>query len=296
MMSANFTGSSLFWRSSRASSIFNGVFNSTSWLVIALLLSLPLRAEEGFVPIFNGKDLSGWQSNRDEKKAGDGLFSVDPVAEVIHVYAKAKDGTPQPVDCLYTTTDFSHYILKLEYKWLDRRFPPRAEHDRDAGLLFHIHGDLGKIWPDCAEMQIGESDPERTTTDRYVTGDLWVLGRGVQVMNRRVGGFFYDPEAKLVLLGGEMASDRSYVRTNFERPHGEWNEMTLTVRGDELAIFELNGEVVNMIESMSFLDDGVRVPLEKGRIGLQAEYAELLYRNIRIKELKETEEAQETKE
>ena len=30
-----------------------------------------------------------------------------------------------------------------------------------------------------------------------------------------------------------------------------------------------------------------RVPLAKGRLGLQAEYAELMYRNIRIKELPE---------
>ena len=44
--------------------------------------------------------------------------------------------------------------------------------------------------------------------------------------------------------------------------------------------------------------DGKRVPLEKGRNGLQAEYAELWYRNISIQELEpdapSTEKATET--
>ena len=79
--------------------------------------------------------------------------------------------------------------------------------------------------------------------------------------------------------------DSSYTQINAEKPHGKWNEITLTVRGGEEAIFELNGTVVNSITSMTFFVDGERVPMKKGRIGLQAEYAELLYRNIRIKEL-----------
>jgi hypothetical protein len=32
--------------------------------------------------------------------------------------------------------------------------------------------------------------------------------------------------------------------------------------------------------------EGKSIPLDKGHIGIQAEWAELLYRNIRIKELK----------
>ena len=66
-----------------------------------------------------------------------------------------------------------------------------------------------------------------------------------------------------------------------------WNEVTVTVKGGKEAIYELNGKVVNRIHTMTYVVDGQRVPLSKGRLGLQAEYAELMYRNIRIKELPE---------
>ena len=43
-----------------------------------------------------------------------------------------------------------------------------------------------------------------------------------------------------------------------------------------------------MLETFDFYftdESGNKVPLEKGHIGLQAEWAELMYRNIRIKDL-----------
>ncbi|MEP4077968.1 3-keto-disaccharide hydrolase [Haloferula sp.] len=254
-----------------------------SFLVV-FSLCLPLVADEGFVPIFNGKDLSGWQSIREGNEEGSGSFAVDPEEKAMHVYAGEKDGSKQPIDCLYTTKEYSNYILKLEYKWLERRFPPRADHDRDAGLLFHLHGNLEKLWPNCLEMQLGESDAEKTK-NRYLTGDLWVIGKDIQVMNNREGRFFYKPGAPLISVGKDKSYDSSYTTINAEKPHGEWNEITLTVRGGDEAIFELNGKEVNRISAMTYMVDGERVSLAKGRIGLQAEYAELLYRNILIKEL-----------
>lgn len=245
-------------------------------------LCLPLMADEGFVSIFKGKDLGGWKSIREGNEPGTGLFSVDPEEKAIQAYSGEEDGSKQPIDCLYTDKEYSSYVLKLEYKWLDRRFPPQANHDRDAGLLFHVHGKLDKVWPHCLEIQLGESDAKKTK-ERYLTGDLWVIGKDVQVMNWREGRFFHKPEAPLTSIGKDKSYDSSDATINAEKPHGEWNEITLTVHGGDEAVFELNGKVVNSISSMSSLVDGERVPLAKGRIGLQAEYAELLYRNIRSK-------------
>jgi len=49
--------------------------------------------------------------------------------------------------------------------------------------------------------------------------------------------------------------------------------------GDEYAIHKLNGEVVNMVFSPK---------PSKGIIGFQSETAEIFYRNIQIKEFKES--------
>jgi hypothetical protein len=254
------------------------LITATAWAVYC-----HLSAEEGFVPLFNGKNLEGWHSMAEKKAEGAGAFFVDQAEKAIRPYAGKEADSKQDIDCLHTGKEYSHFILKLEYRWLDKRFAPRITEDRDAGLLFHVHGDLEKIWPKSVEMQMGESDA-RKTKGRYTTGDLWVIGKDVQAMNNREGEF-HSPEAAPVPVGKDMEHDKSYVPVQNEKLHGEWNEITLTVRGGEEAIFELNGKVVNRIGKMTHEVDGKRVPLQKGHIGLQAEYAELMYRNIRIKEL-----------
>jgi hypothetical protein len=252
-------------------------------MAVASAVCCHLSAEEGFVPLFNGQNLEGWHSMAEKKVDGAGAFFVDQAEKAIHPYAGKEADSKQDIDCLHTTKEYSHFILKLEYKWLDKRFAPRTKEDRDAGVLFHIHGDLETIWPNCVEMQMGNSDVGKTK-DRYTTGDLWVIGKDVQAMNSREGKF-YSAKAAPVPVGKDLMYDMSFVPVQNEKPLGEWNEITLTVRGGEEAIFELNGKVVNRIGKMTHEVDGKRVPLQKGRIGLQAEYAELMYRNIRIKEL-----------
>lgn len=254
-------------------------------LTLAIIItSYHLSAEEGFQALFNGKNLAGWSSMAESKKEGTGSFFVDPEEKALRPYLGKEAKSKQPIDCLITDKEYSSFILKLEYKWLENRFAPRVDADRDAGILFHVHGNLNSIWPNCVEMQLGESDA-RKTKDRYASGDLWVIGQHLQVVNERKGQF-YTPGSEEEQVGKGKKYDSSFILSSNEKPHGEWNGVTITVHGGKGATFELNGIVVNQIGEITIEEDGKRVPLEKGRIGLQAEYAELLYRNIRIKELK----------
>ena len=242
--------------------------------------------EAGFVSLFDGKSLAGWNSARSTSQGEWGPFSVNEEEKAIHVYAGREEGSAQKNDCLYTDKDFAHYILKLEYKWVGPRFKPRPNWDRDAGLLFHIHGDLTKVWPLSLEMQIGESpadkaDGKKPTEKRFHTGDLFVLGRQLRTDTARDDNKYYSKDGK-VKTGGSVKTP-----LGTEKPMGEWNEMEIRVHGSEKATFVFNGEVV--LETTNFTQkkqkDGAKTPLEKGRIGLQAEWAEIMYRNIRIKEL-----------
>jgi len=255
----------------------------TIYLLPLYLLSFALFAdEEGFVSLFDGKTLDGWTSARSSGSGDWGPFSVDEEQKAIHVYAGQPHGSKQATDCLNTDKEYSHYILRLEYKWLESRYAPRVDWDRDAGLLFHVHGDLTKVWPYSLEMQIGESPADkphgRRSAGRFHTGDLFVLGKHLQVTTTR-SGKWWDPKGKVV------TGRSGPTKLGVEKPHGEWNEMEIQVHGSEKAIFILNGEVVYEITDFTQDVDGEKLPLEKGRIGLQAEWAELMYRNIRIKEL-----------
>ena len=239
--------------------------------------------EEGFTSLFDGKTLEGWTSARSKKEGDWGPYSVNEKGQAIHVYAGREANSKQQTDCLNTNKEFSHYILKLEYKWLENRFAPRTDWDRDAGLLFHVHGDLTKVWPFSLEMQIGESPKDKPhgkgNKGRFHSGDLFVLGKQLRT-DTPIKDKFYAKD-------GNRKTGRS-VKTvvGTEKPKGEWNQMEIRVQGSEQVTFLLNDEVV--LETFNFTQqdkDGNKTPLAKGRIGLQAEWAELMYRNIRIKEL-----------
>ena len=240
--------------------------------------------EEGFVPLFNGKDLQGWTSAHSTGEGDWGPFSYDSQEKAIHVYAGQEPNSKQKSDCLYSNKEYSHFILKLEYKWLESRFAPRPDYDRDAGLLFHVHGDLKKVWPWCLEMQIGESPGDKPdakgSKGRFHSGDLFVLRKDLRTATPVRDKKWFDPE-------GEVKVGRS-VRTplGVEKPKGEWNEIELHVHGSEKATFILNGQTVLETKHFHFKDkEGNTSTLHKGRIGVQAEWAELMYRNMRIKEL-----------
>ncbi len=257
-----------------------------SCLITTLITALASQisiGEEGFVPLFNGKTLEGWSAAKSLKAGEWGSFSVDEKEKAIHVYAGVEAGAKEQSDCLVSDKAYSKYILTLEYKWLEKRFDPRGDWDRDAGLLFHVHGDLKKVWPLSLEMQMGESDRlkkhGKNEKGRFHTGDLFVLGKDLRVTTNRDEKGYWDPE-------GKTSTGRSGpTKLGVEKAHGEWNKMEIHVDGAKKAVFILNGEKVFEITDFTQKKDGETIPLEKGHIGLQAEWAELLYRNILIKEL-----------
>lgn len=248
-------------------------------LPLSFIFLSSLSAEDAFTPLFDGTSLEGWQAAKSNEENPMGQFTLNKEEKAIHVYANKAQGSEQGTDCLVSKKQYSHFILKLEYKWGENRFAPRADWDRDAGLLFHVHGDLKKIWPRSLEMQIGESPGDKPNKKRFHSGDLFVLGSGLEVFSNRDAGFF-NAEAK------PSPGKHLMTKKGVEKPKGEWNQMEIRVHGSEKATFILNDEVVLELTDFSNKDkDGVKTPLSKGHIGLQAEWAEILYRNILIKEL-----------
>lgn len=172
------------------------------------------------------------------------------------------DEIAAPYAMAVTKRTFSSYDLKLEFKWGERRFEPRRTRKRDAGLLYHCQ--VGTYaWPPSLEYQIQEGD----------CGDLW------SILNCRCD----------VLKDGEISTikvadySRSVKWADTEREG--WNEILLEVRGDK-AKYYLNGTLVNEVVNARY--GGLTT--KSGFIGLQAEYAELTYRNIKIRELRSPKE------
>ena len=69
--------------------------------------------ETGFVPLFNGKDLTGWTSARSTGEDDWGVYSVNEAEKAIHVYAGKEANSTQKTDCLNTTKPVSYTHLTL---------------------------------------------------------------------------------------------------------------------------------------------------------------------------------------
>jgi hypothetical protein len=142
-------------------------------LALALLLraeepAKDAKAEEGFTPLFNGKDLAGWQYGKGKQaKAGQG-YQVDAANGVL--YCTATDGGN-----LYTAKEYADFVLRFEFK-----LTPNA--NNGLGIRAPLEGDSAYAG---MELQIldDSGDKYRTLRPSQYHGSIYDVAaakRGAQ--------------------------------------------------------------------------------------------------------------------
>jgi hypothetical protein len=189
-----------------------------------------VRVSEGFAPLFNGRDLSGWQV------MGDRSWSV-------------KDGA---IACsgeghgwLRSDAQYRDFTLRLEYK---------VARNANSGIFLRA----------------------RTDGDPAFTGmEVQVLDDYGEPPDKHSNGALYDAVAPAV---------------NPSKPAGEWNQVEITLWGDELTVFE-NGHKLYAVNLSDPALNAAQPPERKfpnrapvGYIGLQNHGCTVEYRNLRIRE------------
>ncbi len=256
-------------------------------LVLCSAIAVPASGGEkkaGWRQLFNGKDLSGWDTwlGRPYKEKEVIGLNKDPrqVYTVITV-----DGQPairisgEIFGALTSKEEFENYHLKLEFKWGEKRWPPRENAVRDSGLLYHCvgpHGAAGSFWMRSQECQIQEKD----------CGDYWsVAGAIVDVDGERKDGkgpvIFKIGGARYTVPSKESGGPRIVKDPDNEKPTGQWNTIEVFASGQQ-SVHIVNGKVNMILTNSRHIVDGKEVPLTKGKIQIQSEGAEVFYRNIAI--------------
>lgn len=126
-------------------------------VLLILGVALCRGADGGAHELFNGNDLTGWETylgpRYDEQKkefAGDPVgLNQDPdgIFRVVEV-----DGAPAirvsgvVWGAVSNLAEYENYHLRLQFKWGERRFPPRATARRDSGVLYHSVGPHAAGW------------------------------------------------------------------------------------------------------------------------------------------------------
>ena len=251
-------------------------------LAVILCAAVPVSAQDSedtnWTPLFNGKDLDGWTvawaQEPADAQSPSSLFTIED--GMIHAYGNHEAGTKQPQAYILTEGDYRDYRLSLEYKWGPKKFAPRTELVRDAGLLFHVYDHSMADWPHSVEAQIQEGD----------TGDVWAISSRASSTIYPLTGRYMEPADGGVPITVGAYRDYERIRHGALNELPEWNTLEIVVRGDT-ATYIVNGFVNMRMTGLQRWDAGNQswAKLDHGRIALQAEFAEIFYRNIRIRPL-----------
>ncbi len=202
------------------------------------------RQQKKYKDLFNGKDLEGWTIFlKDKPLNSDDEHNFLMEDDVLHVRGKE-------LGYIRTKDSFTNYHFVVEFKWGDKKWPPREGAKRDAGICYNIPAsEPDSIWPQSIECQIQEGD----------VGDFWLLGFCTITVN--------DSTNK------PTNHTRMVKSKDGEKPTGEWNTVeVISYKGRCIHI--VNGIVVN---------EGEKASVANGGILLQSEYSEVYYRHPRMK-------------
>jgi hypothetical protein len=233
------------------------------------------------IDLFNGTDLRGWTAYREPATTlttSEALQIFKPEDGAIRVYGDAANGSTQSRHTLVSTASYSTYTLRLEYRWGTKVYAPYTDltrYPRDAGILFHLHGDTTKVWPSSIEFQIKDG----------TTGDIFALYARCTSLAKNNGTTFVDAAdgGTPKVVDGANGNVQHSRSANYEIDG--WNSVELQVSGGA-AVYVVNGHVVNKIVGVNDRSGTTGVPITAGPIALQAEHAEVFYRNIRIEVVK----------
>jgi hypothetical protein len=214
------------------------------------------KPPEGFTPLFNGKDLTGWQGNLDMRQRA--TLPKEKQEEIIKQRTKTalehwsvKDGV---IHCdgkggvsLQTVKDYGNFELLIDWK---------IEKNGDSGLYLRGQPQV-QIWD-------SENTPGAKGIDK----------------NSGSGGLWNNPLPK----DADPKSIGKVPLKKADKPVGEWNTFHIVMVGDVVTV-KLNGElVVDKAKLPNYWDRGKPLP-ERGPIELQFHGDPLWFKNIYIKEL-----------
>jgi len=230
------------------------------WFLIPLLLAAGTAHAAEKVPLFNGKDFTGWTFFLEEKDYNaDGKGRISDFAEVLP--GGIIQMNPTLHGALMTERDYLNYRLHVEWRWVD----PKARNN--SGLFLRVRPPY--VWDmehgEQARMYMVQIQPPNS-------GDMWALGyAGSQLRTDPARSYkpYGDLDPGSGFMAGAMLS-RHLRSVDAEKPAGEWNTAEAEIVGKTVKVW-INGQLVN---------EGINLVDLPGRIGLESEFGPIQFRNI----------------
>jgi len=256
----------------------------TTALLIAIMATTTAMAEEttganGWTPLFNGKDLTGWKVKIRGHELGDNFGDTFRVEDgLLTVSFDQYKNFDSKFGHIFHEKPFSNYVLRVEYRFIGEQAPGGPGWAfRNSGVM--IHGQSPESmrkdqdFPVSIEVQLlgGSGTGTRTTANLCTPGTHYVK------------------DGKLVKRHCNNSTSKTY--------HGDqWVTLDIEVRGNKSIKHIIDGKTVmeytnpqldeSSADARALIKDGDKM-LHGGTISLQAESHPIQFRKIEIRELKE---------
>lgn len=240
---------------------------------------------EGFISLFNGKDMAGWTPKFAGVPIGENYKDTFVVENgILKVTYDKYDSFDGKFGHLFYDKPYSHYILRMDYRFVEG----------------HCKGAPGYTWINSGVMLHSQSPESMSFTQEFPASiEAQMLGLPEGNNRKRTTANVCTPGTH-VFFKGKLDRRHCINSTSQSFQGDQWIALELEVHGHEKMIFRVNGEDVFELEKPQ-LDAsdkrdnfaakkliearGGEAALNEGYIALQAEGAPLAFRNIRIKPL-----------
>lgn len=251
-------------------------------IISALLLSLTVpfshadEAEENWIPLFNGKDLSGWTPKIRYESYGEDPRKTFRVEDgILKVSYENYEEFGESFGHLFFETPYSNYRMRLEYRFTgDQVKGGPGWAFRNSGVM--IHGQdpatmvLDQDFPVSIEVQLlgGDGEAERTNANLCTPGTH-------------------------VFMDDELVK-KHCIKSNSKTFHGDdWVTVEIEVQGHGIIRHIAEGDVVlEYTKSVLDAEDpnaakivekaGGNIELSGGTISLQSESHPVEFRKVEI--------------
>jgi hypothetical protein len=233
--------------------------------------------DEKWISLFNGRDLEGWTVKIAKHPIGENYADTFRVEDGVIKVAYDKYGKfDEQFGHLYSNLPYSHYVLRLEYRFTGTPMPDAPEWaGYNSGVMVHSQSPLTmtvpQLWPASMEFQFLT---QKTKAGRQ-TGNVCTPGTNLEM------------NGKLELRHILEAHDSTLS------PSDEWIAAEIEVHGNDEIIHRVNGVEVLRYQhpqldpredsAKRLLALGAPLQLSSGHIALQAESQPVWFRNIRIR-------------
>ena len=249
---------------------------------VVIFTAMSGYSQKEMKPIFNGKDLKGWDTYIGPKEKGGAPvgMNVDPTkifsvaglngAKVLRISGEVNAS-------IATKKTYENYHIRMVFKWGDK-----ITNQLNSGLLYHSYGAFGAgldVWMSSHEFQL--------CTGKM--GDSYCMGKSyfeIPALKSADGKTYtYSPTGEKTKFGQGQTAPIAAKSADNENPKGEWNTIDLYCFG-RTSVHVVNGKVNMVNYNSGKIEDGLVLPLTKGKIQIQSEGGELFVKTLEIEPIK----------